>query len=163
MQAMVKQRSDVDGAARQRVRAAGLRITGARVSVLSALEQAGRLLSHHDIEQALEPVRMDRVTLYRVLDSLVESGLAHRVSGADRVWRFGVMAGGGRMVHQKHEEHAHFQCRDCGKIVCLGGTSAARARVRLPQGFQPEVVEMTVRGRCAQCAPAGTATAVIEG
>lgn len=147
---------------RRRVRGAGLRVTGARLRVLAVLEQAGVLLSHHDLERALGPQAMDRVTLYRVLESLVGSGLAHRVAGGDRVWRFGLTAdAAGDVVRAAHGAHAHFQCRDCGRIVCLGEVPVANsgvpavADVALPAGYLPEAVELTVRGRCPQCAAAG--------
>ena len=146
-----------DDLVRDRVRQAGLRVTSARVRVLAALTTAGRLLSHHDLEALLGDPPIDRVTLYRVLDSLVECGLAHRVAGGDRVWRFGVLqgadAGGAAGVARKaHEAHAHFQCSNCGRIVCLSGVPAGRDGVQVPRGFEPEAVELTVRGRCAQCA-----------
>jgi len=147
-------------AARERVRGAGLRATAARIRVLAEMSATGGLLSHHDLERALGASRIDRVTLYRVLESLVENGLAHRVSGDDRVWRFGATAraisGGAAgktagMVRETHERHAHFQCSDCGKITCLRETPAAGRAVRLPQGYRPETVELTVKGRCPGC------------
>jgi Fur family ferric uptake transcriptional regulator len=142
---------------RERMRQAGLRVTTARVRVLAGLTAAGRLLSHHDMEALLGDPPIDRVTLYRVLDSLVECGLAHRIAGDDRVWRFGALqaadgvgaAGGARKAH---ETHAHFQCSNCGRIVCLSEVPADRDGVKVPRGFEPEAVELTVRGRCPQCA-----------
>ena len=86
---------------------------------------------------------MDRVTLYRVLDWLVAQGLAHRIAGLDRVWRYSIAA-------DAHEGHAHFQCNHCGKVVCLSGIG--ERRVPLPPGFRSERVELTVKGLCAQCA-----------
>lgn len=143
---------------RDRVRQAGLRVTAARVRVLAGLASAGRLLSHHDLEVLLGEPPIDRVTLYRVLDSLVEGGLAHRIAGDDRVWRFGALAGAGDgrggvgVASKAHETHAHFQCSNCGRIVCLSEVSADRDGVKVPRGYEPEAVELTVRGRCAQCA-----------
>jgi len=126
------------------LRATGERITPARLRVFEALLGAGRALSHHEIEAALAPdAAVDRVTLYRVLDWLVEQGLAHRVAGIDRTWRFGV-------AREAHAGHAHFQCNRCGKVVCLAGTAARR--VPLPRGFRSETVELTVKGLCAECA-----------
>jgi Fur family ferric uptake transcriptional regulator len=154
---MHKRDEGILAALRERVRAAGLRATDARIRVLAELSIAGGLQSHHDLEQALDKDGgIDRVTLYRVLDSLVESGLAHRVSGSDRVWRFGEVretAGSPGMVREAHERHAHFQCSDCGKIVCLREMPAARrARdLRVPRGYRPETVELTVKGRCPGC------------
>lgn len=162
---MLKHDKDTLAGARARVRAAGLRATDARIRVLAELSAAGDLLSHHDLEQALGQDRgsgIDRVTLYRVLDSLVEGGLAHRVAGGDRVWRFGcstqarpdsgsrIAAGAAR---EAHERHAHFQCSDCGKVVCLREMPAVRQRraLRVPRGYRPETVELTVKGRCPGC------------
>lgn len=142
---------------RERVRRAGLRVTTARVRVLAGLTTAGRLLSHHDMEALLGDPPIDRVTLYRVLDSLVECGLAHRIAGDDRVWRFGALPAAedvdaAGVPHKPHETHAHFQCSNCGRIVCLSEVPADRDGVKVPRGFEPEAVELTVRGRCAQCA-----------
>jgi Fur family ferric uptake transcriptional regulator len=129
--------------ARSALRATGERVTPARLRVYVALLDSARALSHHELESALGAgVPVDRVTLYRVLDWLVEQGLAHRVAGIDRVWRFSV-------AHESHAGHAHFQCNQCGKVVCLG--EAATSRVPLPRGFRPEAVELTVKGRCAEC------------
>ena len=155
----MKHTDDIHSAAREQVRESGLRVTTARVRVLAELSASGGLLSHQDIEQRLGRHRIDRVTLYRVLDSLAEHGLVHRVAGNDRTWRFGVGRGatsgatagaGASVARELHERHAHFQCSDCGKVVCLSEVAAGRA-LRVPRGYRAESVELTVRGRCPQC------------
>jgi Fur family ferric uptake transcriptional regulator len=129
--------------ARSALRATGERVTPTRLRVYVALLDSARALSHHELEAALGTgVPVDRVTLYRVLDWLVEQGLAHRVAGIDRVWRFSI-------VRESHASHAHFQCSACGKMICLG--EALTSRVPLPRGFRSEAVELTVKGRCAEC------------
>ena len=129
--------------ARSALRATGERVTPARLRVYVALLDSARALSHHELESALVAgTPVDRVTLYRVLDWLVEQGLAHRVAGLDRVWRFSI-------AHGSHASHAHFQCNRCGKVICLG--EAATHRVPLPRGVRSEAVEQTVKGRCAEC------------
>ena len=155
----MKHTDDIHTTAREQVRGSGLRVTTARVRVLAELTASGGLLSHQDIEQRLGSHPIDRVTLYRVLDSLAEHGLVHRVAGNDRIWRFGVGRGatsgtvagtGSGAVRQAHERHAHFQCSDCGKVVCLSEVAAGKA-LRVPRGYRAESVELTVRGRCPQC------------
>lgn len=126
--------------ARDKLRATGERVTQSRVRVLAALQHAGRALSHHELESLLAPI--DRVTLYRVLDWLVAQRIAHRVSGTDRVWRFGIAG-------QAHDGHAHFQCSGCGKVLCLADAPARQ--VAVPRGYRPQAVELTVRGLCAEC------------
>lgn len=124
------------------IRETGERVTPARVRVLGALLAARRALSHHELEDALGPRSIDRVTLYRVLDWLVAQRLSCRTLGADRVFRFSAAAHGG-------EAHAHFQCTACGRVVCLAAPAAGA--VGLPPGFRAERTELTVRGQCADC------------
>jgi Fur family ferric uptake transcriptional regulator len=147
--------------ARAMLRARGARVTQQRARVLACLLAAGEALSHLEMqrrletEPAAEPI--DRVTLYRVLEWLVEVGLAHRVSGPDRVFRFSAQAG--------HAMHGHFRCAVCARMFCLE-ESPGLGRViesMLPAGFSSEAVELTVSGRCGACAlkpaPAGRSAA----
>jgi len=148
--------------ARTRLRGTGARVTPARVRVLAVLMEAGQPLSHHEVEQILSPAaELDRVTLYRVLDWLVQQRLAHRVAGSDRAWRFsvagdqpsleargGLKAGGAKVMH---ERHAHFHCNDCGKVYCLDSIEAKALNVPVPIGYRPETLELTVKGYCAHC------------
>lgn len=130
--------------ARERLKATGERVTGARVRVLEFLTRADCAMTHPEIEAGLGDDPLDRVTLYRVLDWLVAHGLAHRVAGDDRVWRFSIAG-------DAHGQHAHFQCSGCGRVLCLPDAPAPGLAVRVPRGFRPEAVELTVRGRCATC------------
>jgi len=145
--------------ARQRVRETGARVTDARVRVLGVLMDADAALSHADVQRCLEfgraPVALDRVTLYRVLDWLVEAGLAHRVSGPDRVWRFSVQ----HDAPAGHVQHGHFKCVRCGRMFCMKASAglARTVRAMLPEGFSGDEVELTVMGRCAGCGKAGAA------
>jgi Fur family transcriptional regulator, ferric uptake regulator len=128
-----------------RIRATGARATPARVAVLRLLEGAERALSHHDIETALADAGFDRVTLYRVLDWLVESGLALRTTDAQRVFRFSAAAAGA----PEHTGHAHFRCDGCGKMFCLEDVQISNPA--LPRGFSGRSVEFCVTGHCARC------------
>lgn len=136
--------------ARHLVRGRHARVTAPRVRVLAELLAAGQPLTHQDVQRRVggdthaDPV--DRVTVYRVLDWLVEAGLAHRVAGPDRVFRFSAQDLG-------HGAHGHFRCTDCGRMFCIAGAAGAARLLRsiLPAGFTGETIELTVSGRCAQC------------
>jgi Fur family ferric uptake transcriptional regulator len=129
----------------------GVRSTPARVDVLAVLLAAGEALSHHDVEERLRRRHaVDRVTLYRVLEWLVERGLAHKLAGDDRVWRFSASAhGGGQAGATGEHAHAHFRCVDCGKIVCLA--AAGVPALAVPAGYRSDEVEVTVKGHCDRC------------
>lgn len=122
---------------------AGLRVTSARLLVLQTLEAARTALSHADIESLL-PEPLDRVTLYRTLDSCVEAGLLARTVGTDRISRFALLGADGQ-----HDRHPHFHCDDCGRVYCLPGRAPRAPAV--PEGFAVEGVDMHVHGHCPSC------------
>lgn len=140
--------------ARDRVRSTGARVTGARVRVLAALLEAGEALANTDLQKRLEqadsPELLDRVTLYRVLDWLVETGLAHRVSGTDRTWRYSAQT----LEQAGPVRHGHFRCRDCARVICLEAPTGFDRILTdmLPDGFTSDAFELTMLGRCAACA-----------
>lgn len=128
-----------------RIAACGGRSTRTRVAVLDILSGAGRPLAHDELGEALaaQGVAHDRVTLYRTLDWLVTHALAHRVAGADRVWRFNATA-------DEAHGHAHFHCRQCGGVFCLESLHPAIAAT-LPEGFRLERADLSFHGRCPDC------------
>lgn len=136
------------GAAPQRTDA---RLTPARRAVLDILLAAPSALTHQEVARAaLETGRaLDRVTLYRVLDWLVEQGMAHKIAAEDRVWRFNAAPRDDANAPDGHA-HAHFQCRVCGRLYCLDELRAAPV-YSLPPGFTCEQAELTLRGVCANC------------
>ncbi|TXI91349.1 MAG: transcriptional repressor [Burkholderiaceae bacterium] len=139
------------------LRAAGLRVTNARLDVLAMLLQQQRAMSHTEMQEAL-PV-IDRVTLYRALDCLVEAGLAHKIVGDDRITRFRsgaahveTLGAKGRAQHQ----HGHFQCLECAKVFCLEQapiTALVQSQLvaSLRPGFSAQGIELTIKGYCDLC------------
>lgn len=144
--------------AEELLRHSPLRVTGARTRVLAALLDATRAYSHHDIQHALAD--MDRVTLYRALDSLTEAGLAHKIAGDDRVFRYSAgaeHAAADGTADVPHHQHGHFKCTRCARVYCLdssGDAALLRSALEetLGRGFQSHDVEFTIKGWCADCA-----------
>lgn len=124
------------------LRAAKLRVTPARVGVLEILLGSPTALSHADLESRLPDA--DRVTLYRVLDSLVTCGLALKAVDTRGVFRFSAT----RAKHE-HDGHLHFRCTACGAVFCLDAPPPPPPG--LPRGFRLSGVEYDLRGTCAQC------------
>jgi Fur family ferric uptake transcriptional regulator len=145
---------DQIAAAEVAIRATGERLTAPRTAVLACLLATGRAASHLDVADNLaanHPV--DRVTVYRVLEWLVKTGIAHRIAGDDRVWRFMISPGqgGAKPAPQRlHSHHAHFTCATCGQTFCLDEVSPD-IKVQVPAGFLASEIELMVRGRCADC------------
>jgi len=125
------------------IQATGQRATQARIAVLDALLAAEHALTHQEIKQQLEKQRysIDKVTLYRVLDWVLDQGLAHKVTGGDRTWRFSALP---------TTEHAHFNCTDCGQIYCLEDLIST-VSLTLPKGFKLQHADVAVQGVCSHC------------
>ena len=132
--------------AEETIRNRGARVTSARVQILAMLLAEQHAVSHHEIEERLQGKhRLDRVTLYRVLEWLNENGYVHRVVGDDRVWRFRVN------TDINPHQHAHFECTRCTRVICLDDMKAEYDRP-LPAGYRSQQIELTVKGLCAECA-----------
>lgn len=131
----------MESGAAEQLRAAGIKVTPARVRVLEVLAAAARPASHAELDACLG---LDRVTLYRVLDSLVACGLAVRSLDDRGVFRFSAVE-----ARRRHAEHAHFRCNDCGAVFCLDAPPPPPPK--LPRGFRADVVEVDVRGTCVSC------------
>lgn len=126
------------------IRATGAKATPGRVRVLELLSGADRPLSHADIEAALNEAPVDRVTLYRVLDSLVTTSLVLKAVDTNGVFRYS-----GATAQRRHSSHIHFHCTDCGGMFCLDAKPPAAPK--LPRGFNLSSVEFDVRGTCKSC------------
>lgn len=124
-----------------------LRTTPSRLAILKILVNSSNPITHQEtINQLGTAVDYDRVTVYRVLDWLVENAIIHKVVGQDRAWRFQLT----RDETQHH--HAHFQCNDCGKVYCLAEVQPAISQA-IPDHFTVDSIELNLKGRCADCNP----------
>lgn len=136
------------------LRATGERVTDPRVTVLSALLACDHAVSHLDIAATIAKHHtIDRVTVYRVLDWLVSVGIAHRIAGDDRVWRFMISSSAGSSKAARkavNHAHAHFTCNTCGQTFCLDKVQP-KMNVKLPTGFRTTEVDLKIRGLCAEC------------
>ena len=137
------------GSARDLIAAHGGRVTRTRVAVIEALQTSPHPLSHDEIGAALsaDGIMHDRVTLYRALDWLVEQGIAQRIAGGERAWRFEIRS-------SDDHRHAHFHCDRCGQILCLEDVPASPSPA-LPAGFELDRAELVLHGACADCGRAG--------
>ncbi|MDY0071496.1 MAG: Fur family transcriptional regulator [Thauera sp.] len=134
-----------DTAARTLISARGGRVTRTRVAVIEAMQASAQPLSHDELASLLGSAGqdVDRVTLYRTLDWLVEQGIAQRIASGERAWRF-------ELHHDERHRHAHFHCDHCGQILCLESTTPVPPP-DLPAGFAIARTEWVLHGACAGC------------
>ncbi len=128
------------------VRNSGLRCTKARRLILTLLLKAHCPLSHHDILDALAKGSIDRVTVYRVLEAFVKTGIVHRAYVNSRTWVFELPT-----YCERDRCHPHFTCRICGKTACMRGAVVPLVS-GLKKGYIPERQKVFIEGLCPECA-----------
>lgn len=134
-------------AAAEKLRAAGLRRTPARLAILARIDALDRPVTHGELLGEPELRTLDDITVYRTLATLVASGLVHRVQGLDGAWRYCAQPESAGCPGN----HAHFLCTTCGVMRCL--TDQPMPRVAVPPGAEVHGRHFLVHGRCAACVP----------
>lgn len=123
-----------------------LRITNCRLDVIRFFLEEKSALSQGDLEHKFK--QYDRVTLYRTLNSFLDSGILHKIPNATGVATFGLCFETCSPDQHDHN-HIHFKCNNCGQIECLDDKTVPS--VTVPSGYQVEGVNLIVDGVCATC------------
>jgi Fe2+ or Zn2+ uptake regulation protein len=129
-----------------RLRAAGMRVTGTRVAVYEELLDAG----HQDADTIARRVAdrlggVSRQTVYDALGVLCEIGLARRIEPA----------GSPAALYETRvaDNHHHIVCRSCGSVAdvdCATGQAPCLDAVDTG-GFVVDEAEVTFWGLCPAC------------
>jgi Fur family ferric uptake transcriptional regulator len=135
----------IKGSLRQR----GIRLTRQRQVLLDLIDSSGQ---HLDADRLYEMARerdskINRVTVYRTLRMLKESGLVDELDLMHYV--------GGQHYYETRlkQEHAHVICLRCGKVEEFFGEPLPKLRRQIEShfGFQIVLVRTEVGGYCAHC------------
>jgi Fur family ferric uptake transcriptional regulator len=127
---------------------AALEATANRMRVLKVVGNNRFPLSAGDIYQTLaRSVRINRVTVYRILDLLVDHGLVDRISTGGRAFYYGLAP------NAHHRPHPHFYCKRCGQMDCLNPESLVVDTTELWKTFPGRIdkVEVRIDGICKNC------------
>jgi len=135
----------LDEQARHMLRETKLYCTEARVAILRVLLEANGPLRQDQIA-GWESHKLNKVTVYRTLDSLAEAGLVHRAFLQTRAWHFDLAD------HCSEKQcHPHFTCTNCGVTRCMTDISLPLAKI--PQkGYVISRQQVRLEGLCPACA-----------
>lgn len=120
------------------------RNTRQRTAIRQAIADAARPLLPQEILQAAEAGApgLSMATVYRNLRTLVDEGELRSVLLPGEVARYEVAGGG---------HHHHFQCLSCQRVFEVDACPGDLASLA-PAGFTVEDHDLTLYGRCADCA-----------
>ena len=126
----------------------GLDPTPLREAVLRSTGEQSRPLAAAEIMHTVkDQMSINKVTLYRILDLLVNKGLVKRLSAGDRAFRYGMGES------QNHPDHPHFVCSECGMMECLG-PDLLPSRLKAVQSESKRLIkniEVRFEGVCERC------------
>ncbi len=126
----------------------GINVTSHRLMVLEIIGNSPSPVSHQEIFLKLRASHsINRVTVYRVLDLLVERGVIERLSSGDRSFRYGLAPG------PNHPEHSHFFCGECGRMECLDPAAVKIDLRSIAKSYPAKIqrVEIRLDGICEDC------------
>jgi Fur family ferric uptake transcriptional regulator len=127
---------------------ANLDATANRLRILEIIGNNGFPLSASDIFKTLDRSgSINRVTVYRILDQLVDTGVIERISSGGRAFYYGLAP------NDHHAPHPHFYCKCCGQMDCLNPESLLIETEPLDKTFPGRIdkVEVRVDGVCKNC------------
>lgn len=130
------------------LRFAGLEATANRLHVLEAIGANSSPLTAMDIFKIVDRMQsINRVTVYRILDLLVEKKIVERLRVGTRAAYYGLAP------NKNHASHPHFYCLHCGQMDCLPAESIVIDTEKLVKTFPGEIgkIEVRVDGVCKNC------------
>lgn len=126
----------------------GVVATGNRLHVLETVGNNISPLTATDIFHIVGRVQsINRVTVYRILDLLVEKGIVEKLQVGKRAAYYGLAP------NKNHAPHPHFYCLQCGQVDCLQEDAISVDAAALQRTFAGEIVKVEVRvdGVCKNC------------
>ncbi len=130
------------------LRSVGLDVTVNRVHVLEAIGSNNYPLTAMDVFNIVDRTQpINRVTVYRILDVLVEKKVLERLNVGSRAAYYGLAP------NEHHAPHPHFYCTHCGQMDCLNSESININTEKLRKTFAGEIkkIEVRVDGICKNC------------
>jgi len=121
------------------------RTTKTKQMVMSILENSNTALCHEEIEKRLSE-KMDRVTIYRILQGFCDDGIVHKIINEEGVTYYALCHNCTREKH--HDNHPHFHCISCDTITCIEMPVAEQP---LPAGYNSIAFSSLIAGYCNKC------------
>lgn len=121
------------------------RNTQAKTEIVKLIENSEVALSHAEILATLNGV-CDRVTIYRVLDRLIEEGVIHKIATVEGTIKYAICHNCSLEKH--NHNHIHFTCERCQTTTCMIDIEPS---FTLPKNYKMKSVNFTVSGICPEC------------
>ncbi len=122
-----------------------LKATSHRLNLLTNIDAYKSAMPYSAIQKAMKS--MDRVTLYRTLESLKEKGIIHKAFQENNESYYAI-CGKKCDVHHHAHDHVHFKCVKCEAVTCEIPTQ--QIEILIPN-MDIKKVTVYVEGVCNLC------------
>lgn len=112
--------------------------------LLSEFNKNSSAISTVELVKTLQS-KINKSTIYRILDKLEDDGVLHAVMGKDGVKQYAKCKDCSKTTHT--DNHPHFQCVICGKINCL---DVVISIPKIPE-YKVNTARVLIEGECMQC------------
>jgi len=129
--------------AKEMLRLAGLRWTRPRKELLLAMMRMKRPATQEELATAMGSGAPNKVTVYRILESLIEKGSARKLLLKDGLCHYELCA-------PADQCHPHFSCLGCGDTACLRGLKPPMPASPY-RGFEIRRQQVQFEGLCPAC------------
>lgn len=118
--------------------------TAPRIAILEKLIRSGRALTVNDLVS--EGMEMDRVTIYRTLNTLKGKGIVREIPTPSGTNYY-------EMACRHNPLHPHFYCTSCRSMTCLPPLAGGELKtwLSLPEGLLARDLTVSVSGLCGRC------------
>lgn len=127
------------------LRSRKLKATSARLNLLQEMDSYENAMPYSAMQEALQDI--DRVTLYRTLESLKEKGVIHKAYQEGNDVYYALCGSSCKSNHHNHN-HIHFKCIKCETVTCE--TPRNPIDIDLP-GVDLHRLNIHAEGICQEC------------
>lgn len=122
-----------------------LKVTSNRLEVLSLIAGYSSAIPYSLLQKSLED--FDRVTLYRILKTLLDKGIIHKASVSRNEVYYALCKQFCNSEEHNHN-HIHFKCLKCNSVSCVDVPSDIS--IQIPNALIQEI-DIQVKGLCSAC------------
>lgn len=131
---------------KEELREANLKVTPARLGVLTALKKTNLPVDVPDIIESLNKnhIEANRTTVFRIINVLTKKGLAMPIQFNDGKLRY---------EYTKKPKHHHFVCEYCGIVEDIEGctVNSLEKDLQKKRGFMITYHSLEFFGMCVKC------------
>jgi Fe2+ or Zn2+ uptake regulation protein len=112
---------------------------------MTILSDSSSALCYEDFENRL-PEKMDKATVYRILQGFCEDGKVHKITGENGKTYYALCH---HCKSGNHDDnHLHFRCIKCKTVMCI---DKAPVIPSLPAGYKMMDIHCLISGHCPDC------------